>query len=107
MTGEKAIEEMNKIVDIEHEQINYIRDNIQILKQTELYNKFIKKTDAQAPSDKKEYQEWLDNNPYSDERFVFFVNDEFGFNSKKEIEELVKKQKEQNIANNQSFSPKK
>jgi len=48
-----------------------------LLKQTTLYQDFIKKTDKQAPSDKEEYQKWLDNNPYSDEKFEEWVKENF------------------------------
>jgi len=90
---EEAIKEMNKIVDIETEQFNYIRENLSTLKKTKLYDEFLDKVESQKPEDYEEAINWVeDNEPYDDENFVHFVNSKYGFDSKKEIEETVNAQ---------------
>jgi len=102
---QEAIKEMNKIVDIEAAQFNYIRENLSTLKATSLYNEFIDEVGEEEPEDPDEALKWMDENePYSDEEFVNFVYNKYGFNSQKEIEEVVKEQQAKEQSNNQQIT---
>ena len=79
------------------------KENYLILKNSSLYNKFIKETDKQAPSDKEEYQKWLETNPYSDEKFKEWLKENY---SEEELKKEIEKIKNQNNINKEGIKGK-
>jgi len=54
-----------------------------------IYQKFISETDKLAPEDSKEYQKWLNTDPYSDEKFEEWLKENvtlFGFKDTTRLE---------------------
>jgi len=80
-------------------------EKIKFLKNSDVYNNFIKFIDKQAPSDKEEYQKWLDNNPYSDEKFEEWVKENY---TEDELKKEIEKLNQNNLNNNKiNVRPKK
>jgi len=94
--------------EIETEQLNYIKDNLQILKKTPLYDNFLDEVESQKPENPDEAIKWMEENePYDDNKFIEYVHLNY---MPGQITQLVNMQKEKEnnnqIANDGGSRPK-
>ena len=79
-------------------------ENYLTLKNSSLYDKFIKEIDKTAPQNSEKYQEWLETDPYSDKKFEEWLKENY---TKKEIEKIISKNLNKNDIENNNVKLKR
>jgi len=95
-------EKLKRVIREKDPKFAYIKENLKILKNSKLYQEFIKTIDKQAPNNEEEYQKWLNTDPYSDEKFKEYLLKIDDFELQNAVIEQI--QKELNIENQRDNS---